>query len=274
MTTVTEHGARLEAALAPLGSAAVCFSGGVDSAVVLAAARAALGERVVAITAVGEAFPAEERAAAAALAASLGVRQVEVHSREGDRAGYRANEGDRCFHCREELFSLAWAHARGEGAEAVLDGTQLDDLGEHRPGLRAAAAWGVRHPLVEAGLDKAAVRALARAWGLPVWDKPAAPCLASRLVVGTPVTPERLRRVAAVEADLHARGFRVVRVRVHAGPGGDVARVEVGVDEVERLVEPAQWAATERAAAAAGLVTVTAAPEGYRRGAVATRSGA
>lgn len=264
--------ARLAACVRGAASAAVCYSGGVDSALVLAVAHAELGERVVAFTAVSDALPADERAAAAAFAARLGVAHVEVVSREGERPGYRANEGDRCFHCREELFTLAAEHAHAAGLAAILDGTQLDDLGEHRPGLRAAAARGVRHPLVEAGLGKAAVRELARSLGLPMWDKPAAPCLASRLVVGTPVTPERLRRVAAVEADLHARGFRVVRVRVTATPEGDVARVEVGADEIPRLVEPAQWAATVRAAAHVGLGAIEVDPRGYRRGAAATRS--
>ena len=244
----------------------VTFSGGVDSALVLRAAVEALGERALALTAVSPTLPVEETEAAIALAKELGARHELVDAHELEVEAYAANTGDRCYHCKTELFELAAAFAEREGYAAVVDGTVLDDLAEHRPGLRAAQELGVLHPLVEAGFDKGRVRRVARARNLAVWDKPAAPCLGSRVAVGTAVTRERLRAIAAVERQLRVEGFSVYRVRVHAMDGGDLARIEVGVEELSRAAEPAVRGALVRAGREAGFRMVTLDLAGYRRG--------
>jgi len=265
-----DDAARTDAALRrlrELGSVLVVLSGGVDSALVLSFASEALGAAVRAFTAAGPAVLPVEVQTAREVADRLRVVHVVEATRELDREGYRANQGDRCFHCREELYSRARVAADAARVVHLVDGTQLDDLGEDRPGLRAAAAAGVVHVLVEAGFDKAAVRRVARTRGLAIWDKPAEPCLGSRLQVGTAVTPARLARVAALEAWLAAAGFHEVRVRTEAAAGGDHARVEVAVGEVPRLRDAA--AALGAHAAAAGFVSVAVDPRGYRRGGAA-----
>ena len=253
--------------LRELRSVLVVLSGGVDSALVLSLASEALGPTVRAFTAAGPAVLPVEVQTAREVAGRLGVAHVVEATNELDREGYRANQGDRCFHCREELYTRARAAADAAGVVHLVDGTQLDDLGEHRPGLRAAARAGVVHVLVEAGFDKAAVRRVARARGLAIWDKPAEPCLGSRLQVGTAVTPTRLARVAALEAWLAAEGFHEVRVRTEAAADGDHARVEVAAGEVPRLRDAA--AVLGARAVAAGFVSVQVDPRGYRRGGAA-----
>lgn len=252
--------ADLSQRIGALGSAVVCFSGGLDSALVLAVAARTLGERALGLTTVGPALPARERADAAAFAAEIGARHRFLESNELARPGYVANGADRCFHCKSELYDLAEAVRAEEGFATVCNGTNLDDLGDHRPGLLAASAAAVRSPLVEAGLRKADVRRLAEHLGLRVWNKPASACLASRLPYGTSVTPERLSRVEQLEAALAALGFRQLRVRFH----DPVARIELALDELPRALE--QREPIVAAGRAAGFLHVTLDLAGYRLG--------
>ncbi|HVO21244.1 MAG TPA: ATP-dependent sacrificial sulfur transferase LarE [Anaeromyxobacter sp.] len=232
---------RLREAIASCGSALVAFSAGVDSTFVLAVSRRVLGNGVLALTAHSPAVPAAEREEARALAARIGVRHIEVESREQDDPRYVANGIDRCFHCKSELYRICEEVARREGLAAILDGFNADDRGDHRPGHQAARERGVRSPLAEAGISKLEVRAWSEAYGLPTWEKPQMACLASRIPYGTPVTPERLAQVERAEAALRALGLRELRVRHH----GDIGRIEVAEAEMGRA-----FAARERVAAA------------------------
>lgn len=223
---------RLTALIAELPGAAVAFSGGVDSAVVARAAALTLGRRAVAVTADSPSVPRAELDAARELAGRIGIRHVVIHTAEFDDPKYSRNAGDRCYHCKQELYSRVRRELPALGVGVILSGANLDDLGDYRPGLAAAAEHRVRHPLQETGFTKSDVRALARHWGLAVWDKPASPCLASRIAPGLAVTPERTRRVEGAEAFLRELGFRECRVRYHEG---DLARVEVPAEELPRL---------------------------------------
>ena len=217
-----------------LSSALVAFSGGADSALVLKIAVEELGSRVVALTAVSPSLPPHERKEAEAFCTGLGVRHVLLPSHELEDPRYAANPDNRCYFCKDELYGLCDTLARALGLEVVLDGFNADDRGDHRPGHRAASEHAVLSPLAEAELRKDEIRAHSWALGLSTWDKPAAPCLASRLPTGTPVTLERLAQVGGAEQTLRELGFRVFRVRYH----GDVARIEVAADELDRLLEP------------------------------------
>ena len=219
--------------MAGYGSALVCFSGGVDSTLLLRVAHDVLGERCVGLTTVSVTMAASERRAAVELAAQIGARLEIVESNELERPGFAQNPTDRCYHCKAELLELAAPRALSLGVAEILLGTNLDDLGDHRPGLAAADERGARHPMVDAGLTKADVRALSRALGLPTWDKPQLACLSSRFPYGTEITPERLRRVDGFEDGLRALGFRQLRVRYH----GDVARLELEVADMPRVLE-------------------------------------
>ena len=250
----------LRARLRELDRVAVAFSGGADSAFLAWVANDTLGpDRVLAVTAVSPSLAPEEADDCAALAAEWGLRWSPVPTAELDRPEYVANAADRCFHCKAELMDAVGPLAADEGATVVL-GVNVDDLGDHRPGQRAAAERGAVFPLVDAGFTKAAVRQASRDLGLRTWDKPAAACLASRIPYGTPVTLSTLDGVGRAEAALHRLGFRQVRVRHH----DEVARVEVEVEELPAAL--ARRHDVVAAVKAAGYRWVTLDLEGFRSG--------
>src|SRR5450432_191178 len=231
---LAEKHERLRETIRAYGSALVCFSGGVDSTLLLRVAHDVLGDRCVGLTTVSVTMADSERRAAVDLAAQIGVRLEVVESNELERPGFAQNPTDRCYHCKAELLELAAPRARAMGLGEILLGTNLDDLGDHRPGLAAADERGARHPMVEARLTKAEVRALSRALGLPTWDKPQLACLSSRFPYGTEITPDRLRRVDGFEDGLRALGFRQLRVRYHDA----IARLELPTADMPRALAP------------------------------------
>jgi uncharacterized protein len=259
---LTAQTSELEKLFAEMGSALVCYSGGIDSALVLALARRALGDRAVGLTAVSDSLSASEREDAVRLAQAMGAEHLLVESHEIEREGYRKNGPDRCFHCKSELYEIAAEKARELGLAVVVNGTNKDDLGDYRPGLEAAKQAGVRSPLVELGLGKSDVRALANSLGIDAWDKPAAACLSSRIPYGTSVTRERLARIEGFESDLRALGLRQLRVRYHDA----IARIEIDLEELPRLIAPGVREAALDAGKRHGFRYVTLDLGGYRQG--------
>jgi uncharacterized protein len=254
---------RLLTVLRDLGSVAIAFSGGIDSTVVAKAAQLALGDRAVAITADSASVPRREVAEARRLAEEIGIRHLVVQTEEFADPDYVRNDGSRCYFCKDELYGRIETLLPELGAAVICSGANLDDQGDYRPGLKAAAEHRVRHPLQEAGFTKADVRALALAWGLPTWDKPASPCLSSRLAPGVEVTRERTGRVEAAEEYLRGLDLRECRVRLHEG---ELARVEVPAAELVRFAAPEVREGLVRRLKALGFRYVTLDLEGFRSG--------
>jgi uncharacterized protein len=254
--------AALEQRLGELGSTLVCYSGGVDSAFLLAMATRVLGERAVGMTAVSPSLAERERDAATLLAQRIGAVHRLVESREIEDANYVKNAPDRCFHCKSELYRIATEKQAEWQLDSVLNGTNIDDLGDYRPGLEAAKEAGVISPFVDLNFSKQDVRDAAKRIGLEVWDKPAAACLSSRIPYGTSVTRERLAQVGGFEAALADLGFRQLRVRYH----DEVARIELGADELAQAAEPSMRDAIVKAGKVNGFRYITLDLGGYRQG--------
>jgi len=258
---------RLLEILRGYGRLAVAYSGGVDSAVVAKAARVALGDDAIAVTAASDSLAQGELEEATELAGAIGIAHRVIRTEEFADPNYLRNNPDRCYFCKSELYGRLESLKVALGADTIASGANLDDQGDHRPGMKAAGEHGVRHPLQEAGLTKDHVRGLAKAWGLPTWDKPATPCLSSRIAYGEEVTPERVRMIDAAEGWLRARGLRLLRVRYHKG---DLARIEVPVEELARLADPELRRALIPAFRELGFKFVTLDLEGFRSGSLNT----
>jgi uncharacterized protein len=262
--------ARLATILRSMGSVLVCYSGGIDSAFVLAVAHRVLGDKCVAMTAVSPSLASFEREEAIAIARQIGARHELVESREIDDDNYAKNDIDRCFHCKSELYREALKRKVEWGLAEVVSGTNIDDLGDYRPGLEAAKKVGVRSPLVEAGLGKSEVRRLSALLGISIWNKPAAACLSSRLPYGTRVTRERLTQIDALEKAIHDLGIVQARVRWHQleATGNTLesamARIEVAQTEMAKAFEVRE--ALVEAGKRFGFAYVTLDLAGYRTG--------
>ena len=232
MITIEAHRDQLLQCIESFGSCAVAFSGGVDSTVVAKAAQIALGKRALAVTGVSASLASGELAEASEMAKQIGIRHIVIKTQELENPDYTANSPRRCFHCKSELYTQMHQKLDEWQVASIVNGANLDDRGDYRPGLEAANDWNVRSPLAECGLGKEIVRQLAEHWKLPIWNKPATPCLSSRVAYGQEVTPERLAMIDRAERFLRQDGYGTVRVRYHAG---DLARIEVPHDRIEQL---------------------------------------
>ena len=260
--TLAEKHARLRGLLTDFGSALVCYSGGVDSTLLLKVAHDVLGDGCVAMVALSPTMAASERKAALEIAAEIGARTEVTESHELSRPEFRMNPKDRCYFCKDELLDLAKPTADRLGLQAILLGTNTDDLGDYRPGLQAARDHGARQPLVDADLSKSEVRALSKELGLSTWDKPQLACLSSRFPYGTEITPERLEQVDRLEDGMRALGFRQVRARWH----GDVARLELEPETSVRAAEPTMRAAIVKLGRELGFTFVALDLAGFSSG--------
>jgi pyridinium-3,5-biscarboxylic acid mononucleotide sulfurtransferase len=254
----------LFALLRPLGRAMVAYSGGADSAYLAWAAHEVLGDGVVAITADSASMPESHKRDAEAFAREFGIRHEYIATYEFDNPDYVKNGADRCFHCKDELFTRLAEIGRARGIEHIVYGVNSDDLGDYRPGQNAAKLHQVKAPLVEAGLTKAEIRELSCMAGLPTWDRPASACLSSRIPYGMPVTIETVKTVEQGEEQIKALGFRQFRVRFH----GELVRLEIAKDELPRAMTPQMAQRFTAVFKALGFKYVTLDLEGYRQGAM------
>ena len=262
MDTLDARLNQMRAMFAPMRSLIVAFSGGVDSTFVLKVAHDTIGDSVIALTTTSPTMPDEDRDSALAMARLIGARHMVVESNELEIPGYAANPLNRCYLSKHNLFTVCEAKAAELGIDVIVDGLNLDDLHDYRPGMQAASEKRVRHPLVEAGMTKADIRELSRSMGLPTWDRPASPCLSSRFPYGTEITPEGLRKVEQGEVLLHTLGFDVARVRYH----GDVARIELEPSQMARIFDPQIRETVDREFRKIGFRFVAVDLKGFRSG--------
>ena len=261
-TNTEEKLDHLKKTLRDMGTVLVAYSGGVDSTFLAVTAHEVLGKNSLAVFAASPVAPPMEKEEAEALAHNIGLRFKIIESSEMSNPDFVANPPERCYYCKRELFSELKPIAQAEGLKWIADGTNADDLSDFRPGRKASAEAGIRSPLLEAGLTKAEIRQLSHAQGLPTWDRPASPCLASRIPYGIPVTAETLNKIAGGEQYLHSLGLRQLRLRHH----GDIARIELDPGDMDKIIKPEIRQDIVKHLKALGYKYVTLDLTGYRIG--------